>query len=65
MQVRVENLTKEFGTVKAVDDVTFAVADGKLTGLLGPPAAVNPQCFILSADWKSLPREESSLMIRM
>ena len=36
MQVRVENLTKEFGTVKAVDDVTFAVADGKLTGLLGP-----------------------------
>ena len=36
MQVKVENLTKEFGAVKAVDNVTLSIQDGKLTGLLGP-----------------------------
>ena len=36
MQVKVENLTKEFGAVKAVDNVMLSIQDGKLTGLLGP-----------------------------
>ncbi|MCI7455236.1 MAG: ABC transporter ATP-binding protein, partial [Spirochaetales bacterium] len=36
MQVKVENLTKEFGAIKAVDNVTLSIQDGKLTGLLGP-----------------------------
>ena len=36
MQVKVENLTKEFGAIKAVDNVTLSIQDGKLSGLLGP-----------------------------
>ena len=37
--IRVENLHKRFGTVTAVDGVTFAAEDGKVTGLLGPNGA--------------------------
>lgn len=36
MKVQVENLTKEFGSVKAVNNVSISIQDGKLTGLLGP-----------------------------
>jgi sulfate/thiosulfate transport system ATP-binding protein len=32
----VENLTKSFGSFKAVDDVSFTAEDGKITALLGP-----------------------------
>jgi len=34
--IRVENLKKHFGAVKAVDGVSFEIADGCITGLLGP-----------------------------
>ena len=34
--IRVENLKKHFGAVRAVDGVSFDVADGRITGLLGP-----------------------------
>jgi ABC-type sugar transport system ATPase subunit len=34
--IRVENLTKTFGTLRAVDDVTFSFPSGKVTCLLGP-----------------------------
>jgi sodium transport system ATP-binding protein len=37
--IRVENLHKRFGAVKAVDGVTFTAADGAVTGLLGPNGA--------------------------
>jgi sodium transport system ATP-binding protein len=37
--IRVENLHKRFGTVTAVDNVTFTADDGKVTGLLGPNGA--------------------------
>ncbi len=37
--IEVRNLHKEFGTVVAVDDVSFAAADGVVTGLLGPNGA--------------------------
>ena len=36
MKVELQNLTKEFGTVKAVNNVSLSIPDGKLTGLLGP-----------------------------
>ena len=36
MKVLLENISKHFGTTKAVDDVTLEIKDGKLTGLLGP-----------------------------
>lgn len=36
MKVRLENLTKEFEEVTAVNKATIEFAEGKLTGLLGP-----------------------------
>ncbi len=37
--IEVENLRKSFGTVKAVDGVSFVARDGEITGLLGPNGA--------------------------
>ncbi len=36
MSVDVSNLTKRFGAAKAVDDVSFSVAEGEFVALLGP-----------------------------
>ncbi|MCX5878684.1 MAG: ATP-binding cassette domain-containing protein, partial [Deltaproteobacteria bacterium] len=35
-EIKVENLTKRFGKVMAVDDLTFSFPEGKVTCLLGP-----------------------------
>ena len=37
--IRVEGLTRSFGTVRAVDGVGFEARDGRITGLLGPNGA--------------------------
>ena len=37
--IRVEDLHKRFGEVTAVDGISFAAADGAVTGLLGPNGA--------------------------
>lgn len=37
--IRVENLRKQFGSVVAVDGVSFTAGDGAVTGLLGPNGA--------------------------
>ena len=37
--ISVRGLTKEYGDVRAVDDLTFDVAAGKVTGFLGPNGA--------------------------
>jgi sodium transport system ATP-binding protein len=37
--IEVSNLHKAFGTVKAVDGVSFRARDGEITGLLGPNGA--------------------------
>jgi sodium transport system ATP-binding protein len=37
--IRVDNLHKRFGTVTAVDGISFVAEDGKVTGLLGPNGA--------------------------
>ncbi|MGN6789112.1 MAG: ABC transporter ATP-binding protein [Rhodanobacteraceae bacterium] len=37
--INVKDLHKAFGTVKAVDGVTFTARDGEITGLLGPNGA--------------------------
>jgi len=34
--IRVQDLSKHFGAVKAVDGISFRVDDGMITGLLGP-----------------------------
>jgi hypothetical protein len=36
----VEGLTKRYGRVKAVDDLSFAVRAGAVTGFLGPKGRV-------------------------
>ena len=37
--IEVEHLTKRFGKVLAVDDVSFALQPGTITGFLGPNGA--------------------------
>ncbi len=37
--IQVRGLTKQYGAVRAVDDLTFDVAPGKVTGFLGPNGA--------------------------
>ncbi|HAO45476.1 MAG TPA: gliding motility-associated ABC transporter ATP-binding subunit GldA [Ferruginibacter sp.] len=39
MSIRVTNLTKVYGTQKAVDGITFNVAKGEIVGFLGPNGA--------------------------
>jgi len=34
--IEVRALAKQFGSVRAVDDLTFEVAEGRVTGFLGP-----------------------------
>ena len=37
--LRIEGLTKDYGPVRAVDDVSFSISPGKIVGLLGPNGA--------------------------
>jgi gliding motility-associated transport system ATP-binding protein len=37
--IRIENLTKYYGPVKAVEEINFSVAKGEIVGFLGPNAA--------------------------
>ena len=37
--IEVRNLTKQYGSVTAVDDISFTVAAGQVTGFLGPNGA--------------------------
>ncbi|MEJ7704640.1 MAG: ATP-binding cassette domain-containing protein [Geodermatophilaceae bacterium] len=38
-RIVVSGLTKSFGTVRAVDDLSFTVEPGSVTGFLGPNGA--------------------------
>ncbi len=38
-RIEIRNLTKNFGTFKAVDDLSFDVEPGRITGFLGPNGA--------------------------
>ena len=37
--IQVKNLTKHYGTVKALDEVSFSIKSGEIVGLLGPNGA--------------------------
>jgi sodium transport system ATP-binding protein len=43
--IEVENVSKRFGAVQAVDGVSFKAADGRITGLLGPNGAGKSTCL--------------------
>ena len=43
--IEVDSLCKRFGTVRALDGVSFRAADGKITGLLGPNGAGKSTCL--------------------
>jgi sodium transport system ATP-binding protein len=43
--IEARGLTKQFGAVRALDDVSFSAADGRITGLLGPNGAGKSTCL--------------------
>lgn len=45
MSIRVEHISKAYGQVKAVDDISFQVEPGELFGLIGPDGAGKTTLF--------------------
>lgn len=45
LPLRVQNLSKTFGGITAVDEATFSVEEGSLTGLIGPNGAGKSTTF--------------------
>ena len=43
--IQIERISKHFGSVQALDAVSFAAADGRITGLLGPNGAGKSTCL--------------------
>lgn len=45
MLLQVEHVTKRFGGLTAIDDVSFSAAAGKITAIIGPNGAGKSTCF--------------------
>lgn len=45
--IKVENISKSFGKVKALDHISFEVGQGELFGLIGPDGAGKTTLFRL------------------
>jgi DNA-binding NarL/FixJ family response regulator len=58
--IRVEGLTKRYGRRTVVDDLTFTVRPGAVTGFFGPNGAVRPSPDLLTA---LTPREREMLLL--
>ncbi len=59
--IKVENLHKSFGKVKAVNGISFTVHDGEITGLLGPNGA--GKTTTLRMLYSLLPPDEGKILI--
>ena len=52
--VEVKNLTKFYGSIKAVDDISFTVETGEVLGFLGPNGAGKSTTMNMITDAKFL-----------
>lgn len=43
--IRVDNVSKAFGDIRAVDGASFTASDGQITGILGPNGAGKTTCL--------------------
>jgi len=53
--IEVHNLTKQFGPLRAVDDLSFEVAAGRVTGFLGPNGSGKTTTLRMLLDWSRSP----------
>ena len=44
--LRIENLTKKYGNIKALDDFSLEVKSGEFMVILRPPVAERPRCEV-------------------
>jgi ABC-2 type transport system ATP-binding protein len=49
--INVKNLTKNYGLIKALDDISFQVQPGELVGFLGPNGAGKSTCMRILTTW--------------
>ena len=56
--ITVERLTKRFGTVTAVHDLSFEVASGAVTGFIGPNGAGKSATMRMILGWIGPPLGE-------
>ncbi len=66
--IKVEHLGKSFGSLAAVDDVSFEVRDGEIFGLLGPNGAgktttINMICGVLRPDGGRVTVDERDIWV--
>jgi ABC-type glutathione transport system ATPase component len=50
--IEIRGLTKRFGAVQAVDDLSFTVERGTITGFLGSNGAGNPVTGLWHSFWR-------------
>ncbi len=58
--VSIRHLSKLYGTVKALDDVSLEIGAGEFMSLLGPSARARPPCSACSAGSTARLRAASS-----
>ena len=49
--IQIKNVSKHFGGIKAVENVTLSINEGSITGLIGPNGLEKPHYSILLLDF--------------